>query len=93
MAGRGGYYGALHPAYQAFSDHSVQNAARTPDDASFTPSGRHGIQPAAAASSGSSASTKLDEILALLHNQEEKISSLKSEVYLFSYHILNTRYI
>jgi hypothetical protein len=31
----GGYYGVLHPAYGAFSDHSTQNALRTPDDDVF----------------------------------------------------------
>ena len=81
MAGRGGYYGALHSAYPAFPDHSSQNVSVTPDGAApFSLLSHRGVQSTATASS-TSTSNKLDEILALLHNQEEKISSLTTEVY------------
>ena len=57
MAGRGGYYGALHPVYRAFFD---QNVSLTSDDAtSFALSERRGLQSAAAPSSGSFTSTNI----------------------------------
>ena len=70
MAGRGGYYGSLHPAYQGF--HEQRDLG--------------GMQSALEDSLGSrnhathAASSKLDEILTLLRNQDDRITSLTSEV-------------
>ena len=74
MAGRGGYYGSLHPAYQGF--HKQRDPGYSH---SFTedPSATRNI-----ASRGAT-SSKLDEILTLLHNQDDKIASLTTEVGLF----------
>ena len=85
MAGRGGYYGSLHPAYQPFPEHGSLNMSLTRGEASGARRG--GLQTPA---SSSSTSTKL---LALLHNQEEKISSLTTEVSLYQiFELLNDNY-
>ena len=77
MTGRGGYYGS---AYQAFSEHvSRNNMPLTPDGAhSFSDAGRAKLLPTTP-----STSSKLDEILSLLHDQEARLSSLTSEVYTY----------
>ena len=80
MAGRGGYYGSLHPAYQMFSEHGSQNVSLTADEARSFSVARGGCNGLHSATSPSSVSTKLDEILALLRSQDEKISTLTSEV-------------
>ena len=74
MAGRGGYYGSLHPAYQGFHD---QYSHSFTDD----PSATRNI---------AATSSKLDKILTLLHNQDDKIASLTTEVGLFVQRAFNT---
>ena len=76
-SGRGGFYGSLHPAYQPFAMNL--DAPNTP--APNLVSGVGGPSPAL----GSTDSRKLDDILSLLHNQQQQITTLASEVSVQAY--------
>ena len=67
--GRGGFYGSLHPAYQPFS---------IPTDGTSTHGSTMTGPPAIATASADAG--KLDEILSLLHSQQQEITTLTSEV-------------
>ena len=71
-SGRGGFDGSLHPAYHPFS----MNMDAPNPPAPNRPSGIGGPSPVL----GSVDSTKLDDILSLLHNQQQQITTLASEV-------------
>lgn len=71
MTGRGDY-GSFHPAYQAFPEHGAQNVS-FPHDEPLPAGGHRGLQPTAT----NSTSAKLDEILTLLHAQDNRISPLR----------------
>lgn len=73
-AGRGGYYGSLHPAYDRFHELGSQTSFST------DPSAFSGARNLPSPQTGST-NAKLDEILVLLRDQEEKISTPKSEVF------------